>query len=416
MIVTAGEPHGRRARTSGVEDAHLPLLVSAAVVYQLFVSAIDFGKVGLTSEGVDVLRLSLIGPGQFVLGTALLWSGHLRRALASPQMILLMGWFAWAFATASWSVDPPQTIIQTLGALNLVVTAIWVVERFGATAMARLFTVAVSLVIAVGLPADLFALDLFGGEHERWSGITSATNRLGTLAGLVISMVVVILRSRRSWAAVVMGAIAVVAMIGSGSRAATICTVVAIGIQVVPIIRSRSRQLLAIAVILLGVVLGAGFVTSSSSPTSYTTGRSIDSLTGREAIWAEAIRRVSEAPLAGHGAFAELSLWTESYLRNDVGFEAFHSHNLVLTMLVTTGAVGCSLIVGAVAVTIARAVRTSRSRVVERRVETWRVDSLALLVILVGTGMTEASLDGPSPLFSALGCALALANRDRTLT
>ncbi|MEZ5229365.1 MAG: hypothetical protein R2710_22715 [Acidimicrobiales bacterium] len=209
-------------------------------------------------------------------------------------------------------------------------------------------------------------------------------------------MVVVILRSRRSWAAVVMGAIAVVAMIGSGSRCDDLhrCRHRDPGgadhsLSEPPAARHRcdpARRRARCRV--RDIQLVADVVHDGA----------IHRLADRaRGDLGQAIRRVSEAPLAGHGAFAELSLWTESYLRNDVGFEAFHSHNLVLTMLVTTGAVGCSLIVGAVAVTIARAVRTSRSRVVERRVETWRVDSLALLVILVGTGMTEASLDGPSP-------------------
>ncbi len=416
MTALAATTPGRaRDERSGTP---VPTVVAAAIVYQLVVSSLDFGKLCLTSDGIDLFRLAMIAPGQFVLGSALLmWSGGLRRALQSPQLLLLLAWFSWGFASAAWSVDPQQTVIQTLGALNIWVTAVWAVDRYGLQAFARLFAIGISSVIAVGLPIDLLGLELFGESSERWSGLTSATNRLGVLAGLVLVSLVIMGRARLGTRPVVttpmaaMAIVAVTASVGSGSRAASGFTLLAVGLQLVPAASTVSRRIATVSGLLLALVIGAAVVVSSPTPSSYTTGRSLDSLTGRGPVWAKAIERLSDRPLAGHGAFAELSLWTESYLRNDVSFEAFHSHNLVLTLLVTTGAIGCSLAMGAIIVTALRAILGGGWAAGRRsgdRAEPWRLDVGAVLLIIVGTGMTEASLDGPSPLFSLLGAAMAL--------
>ena len=100
---------------------------------QVMALAVDFGKLGLTrEEEVDIERWLILSPGQVFFGLFLLVaSAHLVRALREPPAFLLLLWLAWGLATVMWSTDPRQTLIQSIGAINLTVIGVWYLWVFG---------------------------------------------------------------------------------------------------------------------------------------------------------------------------------------------------------------------------------------------------------------------------------------------
>lgn len=389
------------ATRPGVAKASAPRSVTAFVVLQIVVSSLEFNKLGLARDGVDVERLLLLTPFHFVVGPAMLLLAEVRKALWRPELAGMAFWFAWALASITWSVDPFQTGMRVLGAFSIWVVAVWATQRYGFGYYARLFVIAAGSTVAVGLAADL--LGLFGDDTQRWSGLTNATNRLAALAGLVCVLAFAVARRGRSWPLCGIAALSALALLGTGSRAGVGFTGLAIGLQFVSGGRTSAKRLGRITGAMGATGVVGLMLALAPSAQDLQDGRSIETLTGRQGIWAESLSFFAEQPFVGYGGMAEQVLWTESWLRGAVAFEAFHSHNLILALLVTTGVVGLVLFsIGLIG--------TIRSLAKRSDLGSMRVDAAAILIVLLGMSLTEASFEGPSPLFGALGTAMLVAS------
>lgn len=402
-MVAVGVTQNRQAASK--LSNRLPMSRPAAlfVVVQIIVSTLEFGKLGLVRDGVDVERLLILAPFQFFAGPYLLvMSPELRRVLPRGALAAVSAWFVWALCSAAWSIDPLQTTMQVLGAMSLWLVGVWASDRFGFYQYARLFVAGAGSLVVVGLVGD--AMGLMGDDADRWAGLTNATNRLAAVAGAVCVLAVVVDRTRRSWFAAVVASLSLVALVSTGSRAGVGFVGLALGLQFVSAGRSPARRVGRAFCWVSSLGLAGSVLALAPRAQRLQDGRSIETLTGRRGIWTESLSQIGEHPFVGVGAMAEQAVWTESWLKGAVPFEAFHSHNLVLAMLMTTGVVGLVLFGTGLCLTV-------RSLVVNSDVGVYRVDVAAVLIVLLGMGFTEASFEGPSALFGLLGAVMLVALR-----
>lgn len=356
-------------------------LVAILVVSQLFFLPLDFGEVGLTNEGrPDVIRLGLLSLGGLlpILPIVFLDRPRPRRPL-SPATAALTLWLVWAGLGLFTSVDVRQTALAIAFMTGNVVGFTWFLRRFGRRAVASAHVIMLSAFITIGLSADF----LLGFDGGRADGLSPSINGFAITAVLLLVWTMILRRFQPELWQFAPIAIAVVAILASGSRAAIISmllTALVLGKRPKPSVLVPGVAALAVLVVLVSAIGILNLERPSNGGEE-----TIVTLTGRSNVWARAVDLVEDRPIAGYGMRTGETIWTNEYLRTRVNFEAGNAHNSWLEVAVSTGLVGVGLFASAM-VLAAAALWKKRDR---------EMALLAMLVLFM-LGLSEAIIDGAS--------------------
>lgn len=290
----------------------------------------------------------------FTAFQVLLWPRtFVRYAFKMPFPIALV---ALALLSASWSIDPGETVRRAFALGMTTLFGIYLGFRFTTQELVRLFagvlgTCAVlSAAVALLLPAYGIGTGVFAGN---WQGIFPQKNTLGEmmlLAAVIFRSVPG--RSLRSrvigWAGFAL-AVALVVL----SRSMTSLVVLATVSVTMPMLRRLRHTELRSALLLISVCLICVTVmlTVVDREVALTmTGKDV-TLTGRTEIWSAVIHRIAERPLLGYGYDA---FWLPKgspgeSIRREVKWSTPHSHNGFLDFGADLGLVGLVALVGALA-------------------------------------------------------------------
>jgi len=383
--------------------ARPPVLASVLIGAQVIASELDFATIGLTTEGgVDLARWALLAPLWFApLVVLVCLSGSVPHvAWARPQRYITL-WLLWSLASVLWSVDPRQTLLQGTALVALWVTAMWFTDRWGFTELARVFVIATTLFMLIGLIQDLLTTGL-GPGSGRADGLSfNPTNlaRVAVLAVLVAGWL--LLRTdpgRRAWPWVALPT-GITVLFVSGTRVAVLSLVVAALYIVFRRYGHRAALCLGAGIVVVGL-MAIGW---AGSPTE-AVGRDenpadLGSLNGRTTIWTVGTDLAAARPLLGYGTASGDAVWFDAARDGEISWLAVNAHNVVLEIVLAHGLIGLAL-VGAALLSY---LRRSFGRDVGR-------DALLLAILLIG--MTEAIVNRPSATAILLGALFAVSSTD----
>lgn len=374
------------------------------IVYAVFVTPLDFGTVGLTSSGPDVIRWGALFPVWFapVLFLAPRW-GRLTEAMRRPPWSWLFVWSVMGMVSVAWAVAPGQAILFGVSIAGLVVLAGWFVYTEGWFDFATAVVTGLTAFICAGLLFDLASGTLINGTLEgRTPGLSSSPTLLGRLAAIDMVMAAALISWTRTrarpmmmpWAALGAGSIA---LVFAEARTAMVAVIIGLAYGGLRRLSPLNRWLVAGAglVLLVSVFLiSAAFVDEVASlgdrgdPTT---------VSGRTDIWPVVLDMISRRPMLGYGWGAEETLFNQLARSGRITFAAFTTHSVALSPLISGGVIGFSLL----ATSLGSAFR------LRHRADPWVL--APVVVILIG-GLTEAIVHRPGiSIFILSGCLAGIA-------
>lgn len=374
------------------EQRRVPVAVALIVGSQVAVLALDFKKVGLTSGGVDIGRWLVILPGQVLLGLLLLVTSHrLWEVIRRPAATAILVWLAWGLVTVFWSVDPAQTLLLSIGAVNLTLMGMWLAAVYGQRGFVMVVGGAITTIVGLG------ALYQWGGPGPgpgvRLEGLAEGTNQLATQCAYGLILVLAARSDRPTrplWtaAAIALGC----ALVASGGR-------IALAGVFGALLYFEGRRFLPRRALLVGGlaagVMAVGALQLVSNLSFYE--RADDSgLNGRDLIWGHASDLIGDHPFFGVGMMTGDRVWRAAVAQGEIDFTAGGAHNSLLEVMVGGGMVGTVLFLVAVGATLRNGWRHGKDLMV----------ALGFLVLVMGT--TESLIHRPSLTHVILGGAVAL--------
>lgn len=243
------------------------------------------------------------------------------------------------------SSDRAETAI-TLGMLVLILTfghlsatRRWIDPGTVRGDLALVFSLAV-IAQTIGLSGRAGGAEWAVGDYDRYVGLTSNANFAGVLSAITLPLVPLVARDRSAWGrlTVAFGAAALFfALLVSGSRGALLAAVA--GVLVAGAVRTEQARLLNIAwVATLAAVVVAAYNSAllAAGADVFVRDATTNFGSGRLGIYQLALTHWQQSPLLGTG------------FGTSEGTVGLAAHNIFLTALLETGAVGATLFVVAI--------------------------------------------------------------------
>ena len=355
------------------------------------------------SAGNPVLRLVYTSVHGVTLSLlAWRWRDSARAALRHWPTLALV---ALAVASVAWSDAPDVTLRRSFALVGTTALGIWLAARFPAATLLRLLAAALglvavlSLVFAVALPALGVDQDVHAGA---WRGVFIQKNTLAQV--MVLGAIVCALAAsglgRLRWAG--WGGAALCTGLVLGSTSKTGLAILLTFAALVPLLRTLRGRLSRVRIVLAFAILAGGgaglWAAANTEQVLSALGRDA-TLTGRTDLWAAAVERISERPVAGYGhsAFWLGHSGPSAAVLERVGWEAPHAHNGALDLALDLGLLGLALYV------LGYAVATARAAASLRRIHTaegaW---PLVFLLLVLLYNVTESVILRPNNLFWVL--------------
>lgn len=367
---------------------------------QVAALGLDFSKIGLTSEtGNDSGRVLAILPGQMILGTFLLLiSPNVLKLLKRPEAAGMAIWMMWGLFTLFWSVDPRQTTILSIGAMNLFVIALWLTYYFGISAFIEITSTTVTLMAIGGVYWQWFTED-GEGFNVRFEGLATGFNPQAAVCsfGIIFAMIGIKVSDRfhrLRWFSIIALLVGLVLTGGRTSLAAVVAVAGAVLFRR-ELFDIRYRRYIIPTIGAVGISIATVLATANV----YQRTEDNTALNGRDLVWSHSLDLTLESPLFGHGMMAGGAIWQAAENLGLVDFPAGGAHNTILEILVGGGIIGLALFIGAIGLLLRSLVAT--------RSET----GVALVVIVLLSGLTESMIHRPTIAYWALGAAAAVAMR-----
>ena len=360
----------------------------------------------------------------------LLWEGDFK---------LYCYYFAWALATTSYSLAPAFSAGRWIGAvLGFCAVLACVAEVREARDCERLFwrfliacaiVIAATLIAAVVLPTSITwqtpadgldpaalmrmreqGIQLTG--MDRFRGIFGNANDVGALMLITVSSALACWKNapgrRRIFIGLVI-ALAIALAIWADSRSPFVGLIVGAGLYV--LWRYRLRGALAIGIVAIAAL---GVLTAFGQLDSYVTRGNVDTLTGRNDMWAYVVEKIRERPLSGYGYEVSGAIFNNRYFPLWFGpwDEGPHSslHNGYLTHAIGVGVPATLLWCFIVIRPWIFAFRQKH--------DPWNLKTMGFLMVvpMLVYNLTEAAIgDFMNPVGFLFGLSWAVAERYRTL-
>jgi O-antigen ligase len=306
----------------------------------------------------------------------------------------------WAGVTSFWSLDPQATRTQVVTYVQLLVF-VWLLWEIASSperqqALLRAYVLGASVAAVLTIQNYLSGARFVLATDTRFAALNQDPNDLGLTLALGIPMAWYVslsqLRTRMRWLWRLYLPLAIVAVLLTASRGATLVTLVAL--MIIPWTHGRLRPGAKVALYALGIVtllVAMAFVPETSLERLTRTRADAETgyLSGRGLIWAAGLDVAWEHPLIGVGAGA-FEAAVEPALHQRMA-----AHDVPLSILVDDGAVGLFLFLAMVAAALQPLRRLSR---LQQRF------SIVLLLAL-GIGSLSLSWDTRKQFWFVLGFA-----------
>lgn len=369
----------------------------ALLFIQIIASELDYGRVGLTSDGIDTVRWLILAVSLVLPAAWATVNGDLIAALSSTAG----RWFTvfWIFAILStiWSIDPKTTAIN-----SVLMSAAFAAGAVGVTRLGSAITIRVSLAAGVTLLISSFVIEI-AGNADRWSGVSDSPTSLAR-TGTFVVVLTMLAPSDRPFVPfrIALIGLGVFAILASGSRMTLLISAVVVAtLLVIRAPRAHLRLVLTGGLITGAALIGSGWALFSQLATRAETDTELTEFNGRTSIWDVGFDRVLERPLVGHGFSSGGHLWADLVQTGDLRWYAIHAHQQFLEVALGLGIVGLVVLLGGLTST-ARATSASDTLVAR-----------TLIATITAIGLTEANLEVESLLLVMLGIAVGAAGRRR---
>ena len=295
--------------------------------------------------------------------------------LDGMMLAIVAAFLAWTAASATWSVDPLQSVLESQRTLLALVAlaAVLLFVRHGSAAAVLWGLAGACIVTSV---VALAAWASAGADpRAAVSQPVGYTNALGLLMCMGILVVLGFLSRASARRSRALGWVALVPMVATcyltASVGAWVAFVVGLSVAVAldPERRRSARRSTAYLAVAALVVAAAGANMSSGGPEATARAplddrgapRGSVSVEPRLHFWVAGLESTVRAPVAGSGAGGFERTWLE---RRRVRIATRNAHNLYLETLTELGLVGLALLVTALAVPLVAAARMRTHRLV----------------------------------------------------
>lgn len=261
--------------------------------------------------------------------------------------------FLWAFigivmASVLWSAVPNFTLRRSLVFLGATFFGLYLSARYKLNEQMRLLAWALGIAALLSLFFTLafpsFAIET--GQHEgAWRGIYNNKNGLGCIMSLsALNFLLLALDSRR-YRYLVWGGFGLSVILLLLSTSKTALAIFLILLLLIPLFRAlRWNYSLTVPLYITVLLVGGGvaiWLVGNTEAVANALGRDV-TLTGRTAIWAVVLDKISNHPWLGYGYKGfwlgmegeSADIWYETY------FMAPHAHNGFLDLALELGLVG----------------------------------------------------------------------------
>jgi exopolysaccharide production protein ExoQ len=320
-----------------------------------------------------------------------------RLRIDGVQGWLVIGYAAWALLSPIWAQDFDLTAKRLMSFAILCVVAVAVVRRFSLRQiiMWTLFTTVLFLLVAIALELVSGAFRPFVPGY-RFSG-TQHPNGEGVECGLLFLSAVALAKieklRRRQFGAIAL--VGFIFLILTASRTSLTATLLAVAVFLVIGSSQRTRTVvvpalgICVCLLVLLVVTGLSKGLQSAALLGRTddTSESVESFSGRTAIWRDVGPYISDRPLAGYGYGG---FWTATRIGTISDEEKWgvpDSHSTYVDCLLALGVVGLVLYLLALFAALWRAVAFYR-----RTLDSHYAFLAALLVFCIVDGFLESGL------------------------
>ncbi|MFD7246640.1 O-antigen ligase family protein [Streptomyces massasporeus] len=386
---------------------HRPVLALAAVAVLLVSGDIDLPL------GIPLVRLLALGAVVIVV-TARLW-GRGRPIGRSPLLAVMALLVTAALLSTIFGVDPSRALRQdfayVVGLLLAAAIVMATVDQSDLLLLALALCLGGALLCVSALtkmPDFEVASSDAAVVSNRPVGVFAQPNELGLCAAMVFcfsfAMIILTRRQRRSWLValcVVAALLALTALLLSLSRGAWIGTVV--GLLVLALLLREARAALLCLATVVTIVLALLVVVPSVNPPVIAQ-RLLSVFGGpgnpydeRPAARAEAVVQMSERPVLGSGP-ASYPWAAQGVTHVPAARGEEHAHNLFLAVGAEQGVLGLTLLVTAVGIGAAAAIRNrgvGGDRPRDPTVRMVSAGSAAALAAVLGHGVVDYPLRNP---------------------
>jgi exopolysaccharide production protein ExoQ len=320
-----------------------------------------------------------------------------RLRIDGVQGWLVIGYAAWALMSPIWAQDFDLTSKRLMSFAILCVVAVAVVRRFSLRQiiMWTLFTTVLFLLVAIGLELVSGAFRPFVPGY-RFSG-TQHPNGEGVECGLLFLSAVALAKieklRRRQFAIVAL--VGFVFLVLTASRTSLSATLLAVAVFLVIGSSQRTRIVvlpalgISVCLLVLLVVTGLSKGLESAALLGRTddTSESVESFSGRTAIWRDVGPYIGDRPMAGYGYGG---FWTPARIGTISDEEKWgvpDSHSTYVDCLLALGVVGLVLYLLSLFTALWRAVAFYRLTL-----DSHYAFLAALLVFCIVDGFLESGL------------------------
>jgi len=389
----AGEPSGD-GEIIGLPGLVEYLTVWAAVFVLFHGLPMDWFQTRQDALAIDgnlkmvIVQLALMGLGIARVIGSLNWLLRIIRL-----DVALFGFVAVVFASTFWSVDPGETLRQSIVFITVTLFAGYQVLRFSLAEILQVWAFGFTLSAAINL-IFVLALPIYGvSSTGEWDGVFIQKNALGWIALVSVPVLLTAGRGtpRYRWLFYPAAALHLALLLGSQSKTMLLATGGSLGLMVVYRLFRGRRTLRGVAYLAL---LGGVAVTVTLTVTNIETLTELldkdVSFTGRIPLWGFLLPLALARPLTGYGYQAAFGgyfspvheVWV---LEN---WNPAHAHNELLNLWLQVGAIGVTFYVVALARALPRSVRTVTA--LPGAVGLWPLVfiSSAILVSITESGMS----------------------------
>jgi len=269
-----------------------------------------------------------------------------------------------AILSAFWSEDPSLTLRRAVALLATTLFGLDFAVRYSVREQVRLVSIALTLGVLLSIVAEVLFHGLIPAvdttHSGAWHGVFDQKNVFAKVVVLAATTILIRTRPRRWNLIITIGVVAIASALIGAAQSRTALVVFAAVLLLIPVFRiDRESWKARIRIAIIGV-LAAGCIlplTVDLTRLAGLLGRDA-TLTGRTAIWAEALASIARRPIWGYGYSAFWGVSRDA-IRIDsfLGFEVPHAHNGYLELTLQLGIVGLALFLVLYATALWRAAR-----------------------------------------------------------
>lgn len=321
-----------------------------------------YGTIGTNAAAPTQLALLLAGLAIFALLTLRLDVGPF--VDIARQEPLLPAFVGLIVASTLWSTQPDAAFRDGITIAGITVVGYWLVVRFPLRQIVGITAAAFAVGTVFQLTVISFA-PAYGAMEDGWVGVFKNRNIFGRHLSLALLVFLIAARFHRRFRMALYGGSAVVVfmLLHANSKTSLVVSLVTpVMGMVFTAFRARRTLYGAVAITIVTMMVGAGFLVSNNLDTITEALDRQPNLSGRTEIWRWALPSVGERPLFGfgwHGFFTTDWAGPAHTVYTRLGLTA-HAHNALLQYALTVGVVGAAIAVALYLRLIVRAARVVR--------------------------------------------------------